>query len=187
MRVNSAFTGFFTNRFTVGSGVVTAMLAIFLATSSFIEHSGSDLQAKQVNLLIRQTGHRLLLQAGDSTSRVLPVTETKDGTFLLRFENEFVFNHDSLMVLSQALLPKTQFPSGYTVTVHDCVKGGIVYGFQVNNDSADILACSGRSQPSGCYTIEFTFPDFYENLKQKKADMNHLTEAVKVDTQVVNP
>lgn len=186
MRVNSAFTGFFTNRFAVGSGVVTAMLAIFLISSSFIEHSGSDLQAKQVNLLIRQTGHRLLLQAGDSTSRVLPVTETKDGTFLLRFENEFVFNHDSLLVLSRALLPKTQFPSGYTVTVHDCVKGGIVYGFQVNNNSPDILACSGRSQPSGCYTIEFTFPDLYENAKQKNADIARLTESAKLDTQVVN-
>jgi hypothetical protein len=59
----------------------------------------------------------LLLQAGNSTSRVLPVTEIKEGTFLLKFENEFIFNHDSLMVLSQGLLPKTQFPSGYTVIV----------------------------------------------------------------------
>ena len=187
MRVNSALTGFFTNRLVVRSGIATVMLAIFFIASSFTEHSGRDLQAKQVNLMIRQTGHRLLLQAGDSTSRVLPVTEIKEGTFLLRFENEFVFNHDSLMVLSQSLLPKAQFPSGYTITVHDCVKGGIVYGFQVNNTSPDILACSGRSQPSGCYTIEFTFPDFYENVKQKNADIDQLTESVKVDTQVVNP
>ena len=153
MRVNFAFTGFFT---------------IFFIASSFTDHSDRDLRAKQVNLIIRQIGHRLLLQAGDSTSRVLPVTEIKEGTFVLRFENEFVFNHDSLMVLSQGLLPKTEFPSGYTVTVHDCMKGDIVYGFQVNNTTPDILACRGRSQPPGCYTIEFVFPDFYENAKQKK-------------------
>jgi hypothetical protein len=186
MRVNSAFTGFFTNRLVVGSGISLVLIAIFFITSSFTEHSGRDLQAKQVNLLIRQTGHRLLLQAGDSTSRVLPVTEIRAGTFLLRFENEFVFNHDSLMALSQRLLPKTQFPSGYTVTVHDCMKGGIVYGFQVNNTSPDVLACSGRRQPSGCYTIEFTFPDFYEKVERKKADIDQLTESVKVDTQIVN-
>ncbi len=174
MRVNSAFTGFFTNRLVVGSGIAIVMLAIFFIASSFTEHSDRDLRAKQVNLIIRQIGHRLLLQAGDSTSRVLPVTEIKEGTFLLKFENEFVFNHDSLMVLSQGLLPKTQFPSGYTVTVHDCKKGGIVYGFQVNNTSPDILACRGRSQPPGCYTIEFAFPDFYENVKQKKADIDQL-------------
>jgi hypothetical protein len=125
---------------------------------------------KQVNLNIRQIGHRLLLQAGDSITRVLPVTEVKEGTFLLRFENEFIFNHDSLRVLSQGLLPKTQFPSGYTITVHDCIKGDIVYGFQINNTFPDILACGGRRQPPGCYTIEFTFPDFYANIKKKNAD-----------------
>jgi hypothetical protein len=187
MRVNSAFTGFFSHRLVMGSGIATVMLAIFLITSSFTEHSGGDLRAKQVNLMIRQTGHQLLLQAGDSTSRVLPVTEIKEGTFLLRFEKEFAFNHDSLMVLSQSLFPKTQFPSGYTVTVNDCMKGGIVYGFQVNNTSPDILACSGRSQPSGCYTIEFTFPDFYVKVKQRKADIDQLTESVKADIEVVNP
>jgi hypothetical protein len=166
------------------------MLAIFFIASSFTKRYDRDIRAKQANLIIRQIGHRLLLQAGDSTSRVLPVTEIKEGTFLLKFENEFVFNHDSLMVLSQGLLPKTQFPSGYTVTVQDCMKGDIVYGFQVNNTSPDILACSGRSQPPGCYTIEFAFPDFYENVEQKKADIGQRTEelkSVKVDPQEVNP
>src|SRR5689334_9458154 len=165
MRVNSTFTGFFTNRLVVRSGIAIVILAIFFIASSFTEHD-RDLRAKQVNLIIRQIGHRLLLQAGDSTSRVLPVTEVKEGTFLLKFENEFIFNHDSLRVLSKGLLPKTQFPSGYTVTVHDCIKGDIVYGFQINNTSPDILACGGRHEPPGCYTIEFTFPDFYANINK---------------------
>ena len=141
----------------VGSGIAIAMLAIFFIASSFIKHSDRDLRAKQVNLIIRQIGHRLLLQAGDSTSRVLPVAEIKEGTFVLKFENEFVFNHDSLIVMSQGLLPKTQFPSGYAITVHDCMKGDIVYGFQVNNTSPDILTCSGRSQPPGCYSSNLLF------------------------------
>src|SRR5687768_6443502 len=126
MRVNSSFTGFFVNRLVVGPGIAVVMLAIFFIASSFTEHSDRNIREKQVNLIIRQIGHRLLLQAGDSTSRVLPVTESKEGTFLLRFENEFVFSHDSLMLMSQGLLPKTQFPAGYTVTVHDCMKGSIV-------------------------------------------------------------
>jgi hypothetical protein len=186
MCVNSAFTGFFTNRLVVESGITMMMLAIFFITTSFTDDSDRDLRAKQVNLMIRETGHRLLLQAGDSTSRVLPVTGIKEGTFLLRFEKEFVFNHDSLMALSQRLLPKKQFPSGYTVTVHDCMKGNIVYGFQVNNTSPDLLACAGRSQPSGCYTIEFAFPDFYKNVEQKKAGIGQLTESVKMDPHEVN-
>src|SRR5687768_8006983 len=139
MRVNSSFTVFFTHQQVVGSGLAILMLAIFFVASSFTERPDRELRAKQVSLIVRQIGHRLLLQAGDSTSRVLPVTETKEGTFLLQFENEFVFSHDSLMLLSHGLLPKTQFPSGYTVTVHDCITAGIVWGFQLNNTSPDIL------------------------------------------------
>ena len=180
------FTGFFNKRLVVGSGIAIVVLLIFFTTSSFKKYIDRDLEAKQVNLIIRQIGHRLLLQAGDSTSRVLPVTQVKGGTFLLKFENEFFFNHDSLMVLSKGLLPKTLFPSGYTVTVHDCMKSDIVYGFQLNNASPDITACGGRSEPRGCYTIEFTFPDFYEKAEQNKEDIGQMTKPVKVDPEELN-
>jgi hypothetical protein len=158
MHVKSVFVGFFTTRLVVGSIV---MVAILFIASSFTGRSDRELRAKQVNLIVRQIGHQLLLQAGDSTSRVLPVTQIGEGTFMLRFEDEFVFNHDSLMMLSQSLLSKAQFPSGYTVTVHECMKTDIVFGFQANNTSPDVLACKGRKQPSGCYTIEIAFPDYH--------------------------
>jgi len=190
MRVNSVFKGFFKNGLVVGSGTVIVMIAIFFIASSFTKRSDRDVRTKQVNLIIRQIGHRLLLQAGDSTSRVLPVTEIKEGTFLLQFENEFVFNHDSLMVLTQTLLPETQFPSGYTVTVQECMNATIVYGFQLSNTSPDILACRGRSEPPGCYTIEIAFPDLYENVEQKKAGINQPAEEIKsvnVDPQEASP
>ncbi len=200
MSVNSSCKGFFNKRLAPGCGMATVMLVIFLIAPAFAKKSDRDLQAKQVNLMIRQIGHRLLLQAGDSTSRVMPVTTSKAGTFLLEFENEFVFDHDSLIMLSQRLLPKTQFSSGYTVTVHECLKAAIVYGFQVNNASADILACQGRRQPSGCYTIGFTFPDFDEYGKQpnterkkeeqQKADIHQPTEQIKsskLDEQEATP
>lgn len=186
MRVNAVFAGFFTNRLVVRAGIATVMLIVFFIVPSFKEHSDRDLRAKEVNLIIRQIGHRLLLQAGDSTSRVLPVAEIKEGTFLLKFENEFVFNHDSLLVMSQSLLPKTEFPSGYTVTVHDCMKGDIVYGFQLNNISPDLLACSGRSQPRGCYTIEFAFANLYRDIEQKKAGVEQMNKSAKDDPQEVN-
>jgi DNA-binding winged helix-turn-helix (wHTH) protein len=190
MRVNSSFTGFFTNRLLVNAGIAIMMFAIFYSASSFKDPSDRDLLVKEVNLMIRQIGHRLLLQAGDSTSRVLPVTETKEGTFLLRFEKKLIFNHDSLWQLSQVLLPKTQFPSGYTVTVQDCKKGDIVYGFQVNNTTPDILPCLGRNQPKGCYTMEFVFPDLRGNIEEgKTAIYQRINESKpgKVDLQEGNP
>jgi hypothetical protein len=94
------------------------------------------------------------------------------------------------MVLSQGLLPKTQFPSGYTVTVHECTTARIVYGFQINNTTPDILACRGRREPRGCYTIEIAFPDLYANVEQKKADIDPPAEevkALKVHPQEASP
>lgn len=191
MRVNSTFISFFTNRLVMGSGIPIAIvmvtIAVFFIASSFTKHSNRDVLARRANLIIREIGHRLLLQAGDSTSRVLPVTEIGKGNFLLGFENEFVFfSHDSLMALSEELFSKTEFPSGYTVMVHECLKTGIVYGFQINSTSPDIRACKGRNQLPGCYTIEFAFPDLYENEEQKnikqkksapkKAENGHQTE-----------
>ena len=168
MRVNFPFTSFVTNRLALRSCGVILLVAIFSIASSFRDPSDRSLLEKEVNIIIRQIGHRLLLQAGDSTSRVMPVTEIREGTFVLRFEKKFNFNHDSLQLLSMSLLSKAKFPSGYTVTVHDCRKGDIIYGFQVNNTTPDILPCLGRSQPRGCYTMEFTFPDLYENTDPKK-------------------
>ncbi len=193
MRVNSVFTGLFTYRLVVRSGIPIAiaivMLAIFFIASSFTERSDRDFRAKHVNLIIRQIGHQLLLQSGDQTSRVMPVTEVKEGTFRLEFENELAFDHDSLMVLALGLLPKTQFTSGYAVTVLDCQNAGIVYGFQVSNSSRDVLPCGGRSQPTGCYTIEFSFPDFYADVEEKKVDTYQPTEKLKsatVEPQKIN-
>lgn len=162
MRVNSAFKHFSRSRFAVSIGIAMFIVAIFLMASSFTRPFNRDALSKQMNLIIRQLGHELLLQAGDSTSRVLPVSEISEGTFLLQFEKEFVFSHDSLMSLSQTLLPKDKFPAGYTVTVHECKNADIVYGFQINTKTPDILACQGRRERAGCYSIEIFFPDIYE-------------------------
>jgi hypothetical protein len=202
MRVNSSSTGFFTNRLVVKSCIAIAMVfclsEISVGGANCVPRGNEtedplgrdrEIWAKQANLFVRLIGHRLLMQSGDFTSRVLPVTEIKEGTFLLQFENQIVFSHDSLMLMAHALLPKAQFPSGYIVTVHDCITGSIVYGFQINNISPDNLACKGRSEPAGCYTIEIAFPDLYEDV-EKKADIGHQkkeNKLSKVEGRKVNP
>lgn len=166
MRVNSAGKSFFNKQLVVGSGIALGMISIFLIATAFTNHTDRDARAKETNIIIRDIGHRLLWQAGDSTSRVWPVTEIKEGTFQLTFEHQLFFAHDSLMALTQRLLTQEQFPSGYTVTVHDCDSNSnrneILYGFQINYTKPNILACKGRRQPQGCYIIEFAFRDFYD-------------------------
>jgi hypothetical protein len=159
MNVNSAIRFMIRNRSAVLGGILLVMVAIFFIASSFTKPSKSDLFVKRVHLTIREIGHHVLLHAGDSTSRVMPVKETAEGVFLLEFEKEFVFKPDTLVALTQRLLAKTDL-SDYAVTVHECLKAGIVYGFQISPPTNSIEPCRGRSQPKGCYTIEIAFANF---------------------------
>lgn len=173
MLVNSSQNGVFNyHRLVVSCNFVVVIPVIFLIASAFSNAPDREMLAKETNLIVREIGHELLLRSGDSTSRVLPVTETKPGTFVLSFENLLYFDHDTLRALSLRLLPRSQFPSGYTVTVHKCMTSAIVYGFQINNVTRDILACAGRTEPPGCYTMEITFPDYVDAYAQAGGQEN---------------
>ncbi|HEY0740866.1 MAG TPA: winged helix-turn-helix domain-containing protein [Chryseosolibacter sp.] len=210
MRVNSALNGLFIHR-GVGHAVILLMVWGFSMLRASAMDGGftygspekpkttpglkaedpghdRDLKSKQVNLLIRLIGHQLLLQSGDSISRVLPVTEVREGTFLLQLEKQLFFSHDSLIALSQRFLPKSRFPSGYTVTVHDCFTASIIYGFQINHTTPDLLACQGRHEPAGCYSIEFAFADFYKPVEpeQPRIKKSNAAKIEIADTDATN-
>jgi len=116
--------------------------------------------SKRVNLAVRAIGHDLLLRSGDSSSVVPPVIEKTNGVYLLEFENEFVFQPDTLVEIVQRSLVKTAL-SHYTVTVQECYRPDVVvYGFEINPPVNSIVSCRGRTQPKACYTVEIAFADF---------------------------
>jgi DNA-binding winged helix-turn-helix (wHTH) protein len=159
MDVNS-FRNAFTGR--AAKLIATMMVflgAIFLLAAFVTDRSGGEVISKRANIAVRAIGHELLLRAGDSTSRVRPVIEKPNGVFLLEFENEFVFQPDTLVAIVRRVLDKTTL-SRYTVTVHECHRPAIVYGFEINPPANNIEACQGRSQPKACYNIEIAFADF---------------------------
>jgi hypothetical protein len=160
MNVNS-FNIFFIRaglkRFTAA---IVALCAIFFLAAFVTNRSEGELTSKRVNIAVRAIGHDLLLRAGDSSSLVLPVIEKANGVFFLEFENEFVFQPDTLVEIVQRSLVKTEL-SHYTVTVQECHRPDIVvYGFEINPPTNSIIGCRGRSQPKACYTIEIAFADF---------------------------
>jgi hypothetical protein len=159
MGVNSAFKEILKNRTAVFLLILGVISAVFFIASSFTKVSNRTLFTKQVNLTIREVGHHLLLQGGDSTSRLLPVKEIEEGVFMLEFEDQLVFQPDSLIALSRRFLANTGL-SDYTVTVHECLKTDILYGFQISATSNNLTPCNGRTQPRGCYTIEIAFTNF---------------------------
>lgn len=141
------------------AAIVIAFCAIFFLAAFITDKSEEEIFSKRINLVVRAIGHNLLLQAGDSTSAVLPVVEKSKGVFLLEFENEFVFQPDTLVAIVHRFLVKTEL-SQYTVTVQECHSPSIVYGFEINPPNNSIKPCGGRHRPKGCYNIEIAFTNF---------------------------
>jgi DNA-binding winged helix-turn-helix (wHTH) protein len=160
MGVNS-FNRFFRHPRLKLFAIITVSLCAILFLVAFVtDKSGGEVISKRVNIAVRAIGHDLLLRSGDSTSVVPPVIEKPNHIFLLEFENEFVFQPDTLVAIAQRSLNKTGL-SRYSVTVHECHRpAAIVYGFEINPPVNNIIACRGRTQPKACYTIEIAFADF---------------------------
>ncbi len=106
---------------------------------------------------LRAVGHQLLLESGDSTSRVLPITEL-GGVYKITFEKEFSFNPDWLVSIFDKVVKTTELPNSYLVEVKKCGTDTVMYSYSVNKNkfSDAIVSCSGRLQPQGCYVLYFT-------------------------------
>lgn len=110
-------------------------------------------------LVIRQIGHQLLLQAGDSSSRILPVEERTNKEYLIRFAAPFTFLTDTLVATVRRVVAANGLPSSYLVEVIQCdPTAEVIFGFQIYKDSArNIIPCLGRRQEKACYNILIRF------------------------------
>ncbi len=112
-------------------------------------------------LVIRQIGHQLLLQAGDSSSRILPVEERANREYLIRFAAPFTFVPDTLVATVRRVVAANGLPSSYLVEVIHCAPSAeVVYGFKIYKDSArNVVSCLGRRQEKACYNIRIRFTE----------------------------
>ncbi len=113
--------------------------------------------SEKVNLALRQTAHRLLKQAGDSTSTIAPIQEISPNTFLVKLERHF--NYDSLPVLLNRSFNTFDIKSKYDVAVWDCSNKELILGYSSFDFSqgADIT-CGGRNQTVQCFNFTVMFP-----------------------------
>jgi hypothetical protein len=138
-----------------------AVGSIFLFASALNRSSAQeDFLEKRAKLVIRNVGHLLLLQAGDSSSRILPIKQISDGTFQLEFQSEFSFKPDTLVKIVRQNLSVNNLPINYMVNVFDCATKEVVYGFEIKPPKKNLISCMGRIQPKGCYSIQIAFVDF---------------------------
>lgn len=112
-----------------------------------------------IQITMRMIGHQVLLNSGDSLSRVLPIQ--KEGfRYKIPFQSNFEFAADELILTVNNAIKTLKDTVSYLVEVEDCITNEIIYSYKVgNSDASTIIPCRGRTQPKGCYTIFITFLD----------------------------
>jgi hypothetical protein len=136
--------------------ILLSLICMICAAFSMTGSDNFDTSRREV--LLRRIGHELLLQAGDSTSRVLPVKKIAENEYQISFEQEFTFLPDSLVSTTRRLLGNYPLTADYVVNVLNCSNSSVAYGYALSkNKKDDIVACTGRQQPKACYRINIKF------------------------------
>jgi hypothetical protein len=147
-----------------------SILLLFISVTcvAFSMTGNDDFDIARREVLLRSIGHELLLQSGDSISRVLPVKKIAENEYQISFENELTFQSDSLVSTTQRLLANDPLTRDYIVNVITCGNTGVAYGYAISkNKKDDIVPCRGRKQPRACYMI---------NVKFKPTGINAITK-----------
>lgn len=136
--------------------ILISFISVICVAFSMTGNDDFDIARREV--LLRQIGHELLLQSGDSTSRVLPVEKIAGNEYQIRFEHDLTFQPGTLVNTIQRLLAKDPLASDYVVNVLNCANSSVTYGYAVSkNKQDDIVTCRGRRQPTACYMLNITF------------------------------
>jgi hypothetical protein len=115
--------------------------------------------AKQ-EIMLRKIGHEILLHAGDSTSRVLPIKKLSQNEYQIAFENGITFQPDSVVKIISRSLAQNKLTHNYIVNVLNCNGTDAIFGYAILGTQRDnIIPCSGRKQPKSCYIIDLKFEE----------------------------
>lgn len=132
------------------------LLTIIYAPSALTTNSHFDLAKQEV--LLRKVGHELLLQSKDSTSRVMPIKKISDHEYQIRFEKELTFQPDTLVQIIKRTLETGGLSNNYIVNVLNCAGPDVLFGYAIfKNEQNNIVPCTKREQPRGCYVINLKF------------------------------
>lgn len=113
----------------------------------------ADEQHRTVSL--RLIGHEFLMSLGDTTSRVLPVTN-QGSSYVIEFSNEFSFVPDDLFAISDSVVRRTGIADEYIFEVQECESGLVVHSWELRRNDNSLLPCKSRVQPKNCYKFVFT-------------------------------
>ena len=141
-----------------GSSII---IIVTLISAVALINQKNDIPEKHVEVVLRSIGDQLLLRAGDTTSRVMPVKKVAEHSYQISFQNELGFVSDTLINLVQRTFEKNGLAKDYIVNLKNCKEnvsnnslGETVFAFEINSRSGNLTACRGRKLDVGCYVIE---------------------------------
>lgn len=133
----------------------SALVLVMLLAGHFISPAQESYLSRQQQSMaaMRMVGHRLLLSAGDSTSRVLPIEQESNG-YTVRFENPIAVDPDRLVSIVDSVLHLSGITSEYLVEVQQCSTRQVLYSYAVKHTIGPAaVACKERPLPADCHII----------------------------------
>lgn len=108
---------------------------------------------------MRIIGHQILLNSGDSVSRVLPIEQDGDS-YQISFENAFSFDPGVLSASVDSVMSIKRIAFNYRVEVEECQTDVITYSYEAGlHAQPGQGVCAGRFYPESCYQIVITLLD----------------------------
>lgn len=128
------------------------ILTSFISLSQDSKKDAADLVA------MRMIGHHILLNAGDSISRVLPIK--KNGTdFRIEFDTTFAFEPSQLTFIIDSIMMVEGVSTDYLVQVEQCRTKEISYSYSHDVELIQQSPCQSRGYPVDCYSLIITCYD----------------------------
>lgn len=147
--------------FLLASGII-----LILAAFASRDNGQGDFENAREIIVMRNIAHQILLKAGDSSSRVLPVDEISRMEFQINFETDFSFRPDTLVSIISKVVEENDLSSNYIVNVVEDSSGKVVFGYaMLGTERNSIIPCLGRDQPIKKYRINIKF-------QEKQAGLN---------------
>jgi DNA-binding winged helix-turn-helix (wHTH) protein len=136
--------------------IILSFIAVISVAFGLAGSDDFDFARREV--LLRRVGHEVLLQSGDSTSRVLPVKKIAANEYQISFESKLTFQPALMVNTTSRVLANDPISKDYVVNVLNRGTSSVAYGFAISkNKKDDIVSCKGRKQPRAYYVIDVKF------------------------------
>lgn len=135
-----------------------AVCFVMLAVYSAVKEDSTVYKETKQEILLRKLAHELMLSAGDSSSRVLPVKQISAQEFHVFPENALAIVPDSFVNIVNRAIAAGNLTGSFTASILKYQENVTVYGFAASSFEKDnLVSCVGRDLPKDRYYLSFVF------------------------------